>query len=316
MAIKDWSTTAASNNSAPPDGAPENTTLVSDTNNIMREIMAQTRSFYESPEWRDLGLGLEPTGPADGIVFTGDVSAYFAAGQKVKYTDAGGTTTANIESVSVSTNTTVTVDDTVTHAVSTVLVGLPNASLPTVLDGYTIGATTAGPGTFTTLEAETSLVINGSAAMTAIETTLAGSATKLVRADAIKTYIDAILQTGLGAALSVGSMEVYVSSAIAYGGAGGLAAQSHGLSGIPQELTAVAECTSADGTYSTGDVVPVPFPWSDDSGYRGVQLWATSTQVDGYVAAEGIRIMNKAASTLMTLTAAKWNIYIVAKYYT
>lgn len=45
MALKDWSTTAGSNTSAPPNGAPESSTTLADTNDIMRQIMADVRTL-------------------------------------------------------------------------------------------------------------------------------------------------------------------------------------------------------------------------------------------------------------------------------
>ena len=44
MSLKDWSTTAASNNAAPPNGAPEGMTIAN-VNNTMRQIMADVRTF-------------------------------------------------------------------------------------------------------------------------------------------------------------------------------------------------------------------------------------------------------------------------------
>ena len=54
MAIEDWSTTAASNNSNAPDGAPEGW-KPSEVNATVRENMAQVRSFRDTMEWRDWG---------------------------------------------------------------------------------------------------------------------------------------------------------------------------------------------------------------------------------------------------------------------
>lgn len=48
MSLKNWSTTAASNNSAPPNGAPENTTLLGDLNDIIRQVMADVRTLAAS----------------------------------------------------------------------------------------------------------------------------------------------------------------------------------------------------------------------------------------------------------------------------
>lgn len=45
MSLKNWSVTPASNNSAPPAGAPETTTLLKDINDIMRAMMADVRTL-------------------------------------------------------------------------------------------------------------------------------------------------------------------------------------------------------------------------------------------------------------------------------
>lgn len=44
MSLKNWSTTADSNTSSPPEGAPENMTLAN-VNNVMRKIMADVRTL-------------------------------------------------------------------------------------------------------------------------------------------------------------------------------------------------------------------------------------------------------------------------------
>lgn len=44
MPLKDWSTTAASNTSAPPNGAPEGMTIAN-VNNVIRQVMADTRTL-------------------------------------------------------------------------------------------------------------------------------------------------------------------------------------------------------------------------------------------------------------------------------
>jgi hypothetical protein len=47
MAVSDWSSTPASNNAAPPNGAPEGT-APSAVNDTIRQIMADVRTFYDS----------------------------------------------------------------------------------------------------------------------------------------------------------------------------------------------------------------------------------------------------------------------------
>jgi O-glycosyl hydrolase len=46
VAVSDWSTTPADNNSAPPNGAPEGM-APSSVNDIMRKMMADIRTFYD-----------------------------------------------------------------------------------------------------------------------------------------------------------------------------------------------------------------------------------------------------------------------------
>lgn len=48
MSLKNWSTTASSNTSTPPNGAPESSTTLADTNDIMRHIMADVRTLAAS----------------------------------------------------------------------------------------------------------------------------------------------------------------------------------------------------------------------------------------------------------------------------
>lgn len=48
MSLKNWFTTAALNNSAPPNGAPESSTYLADVNDILRQNMAVTRTLAAS----------------------------------------------------------------------------------------------------------------------------------------------------------------------------------------------------------------------------------------------------------------------------
>jgi hypothetical protein len=86
MAIRDWSTTAANNNAAVPDGFPEGM-LPSGVNNSARELMAQVRGWYENPGWSDLGH--TPT-RVDNDTFTvaTDLTATYNAGRRIKLVGA------------------------------------------------------------------------------------------------------------------------------------------------------------------------------------------------------------------------------------
>lgn len=84
-AIKDWSTTPGDNNQAPPDGAPEGM-FPSGLNDVIRQNMAEVRAWYEAPLWLDFGLAGLTYVDADTFRQSGDVTAIFAEGRRVRAT--------------------------------------------------------------------------------------------------------------------------------------------------------------------------------------------------------------------------------------
>jgi hypothetical protein len=131
MTIKNWSTTAASNASI-ADNASINWAegqAPSTVNDSARATMADVRTWYEAAEWIDLGHA--PT-YASGTTFTvtGDKTATYTAGRRVKITNSVPTTFyATIASSSFSTNTTVTVvndGSVLSGTLSSVAVGIIN----------------------------------------------------------------------------------------------------------------------------------------------------------------------------------------------
>ena len=122
--ITDWSAIPNSNDSNPPAGAPEGTTLISDLNDIAREMMAGTRQWFEDPDYRDLGFAITSS-TSSTIVLTGDVQSYFSAGQSIAWIDAGATPVAGIiTAIQLATgNTELTVSNAVTGSVTQVLSG-------------------------------------------------------------------------------------------------------------------------------------------------------------------------------------------------
>lgn len=100
MSLKNWSTTAASNNSAPPNGAPESSTTHADVNDILRQVMADVRTLaardtIAAASTTDLGSKdatfLTLTGTATTITAFGTVSdgiyklVYFNAAHAVTH---------------------------------------------------------------------------------------------------------------------------------------------------------------------------------------------------------------------------------------
>ena len=84
--FKDYSTTAASNNSAAPNGYPEGM-APSAVNNTAREQMARTAEWYQDAQWINLHTPTYVSGTQ--FTVTGDQTAHYTVGRRVK---AEGTT--------------------------------------------------------------------------------------------------------------------------------------------------------------------------------------------------------------------------------
>lgn len=86
MPIKNWSTTPASNNAAPPFGAPEGH-APSATNDIQRQVMADDRTQWELAEWFDFGDTVSRASAAT-FKIASDVTARFTANRRILCYDA------------------------------------------------------------------------------------------------------------------------------------------------------------------------------------------------------------------------------------
>lgn len=82
MPIKDYSTTAANNTLTPPNGAPEGM-AAGLVNNTIRQVMADTRSWYESGGWCDLGHVPTFVSTTSFTIPT-DVTAFYTAGRRIR----------------------------------------------------------------------------------------------------------------------------------------------------------------------------------------------------------------------------------------
>ena len=85
--IKDWSNTAASNNSASPNGFPESM-LPSGVNNAAREVMAAIRRQHEDAEWINLGYSCTYATATTFTISGEDATAYFTKGRAIRIMDA------------------------------------------------------------------------------------------------------------------------------------------------------------------------------------------------------------------------------------
>lgn len=86
MTVRDYSTTAADNDAAPPNGAPEGC-AASTINDIIRQVMAEVRDSFEEQPYFDWGN--DPT-RVDNDTFTvaTDLTARYAPGLRVKLVGA------------------------------------------------------------------------------------------------------------------------------------------------------------------------------------------------------------------------------------
>lgn len=86
MPIKNWSTTAASNNSASPNGFPEGM-APSGVNDAARQVMADVRTQWNDAQWFDYGDSGLSRASATSFKISTDVTARYEAGRRVKLYD-------------------------------------------------------------------------------------------------------------------------------------------------------------------------------------------------------------------------------------
>lgn len=108
--IKSWSTAAASNNSASPDGFPEGM-APSGVNDSARELMAAVRRWYEAPQWIDFGESPTYLTTVTFRLSGADYTGRYTSNRRIKaYGSTMGTLLGTIKSSTYAAgNTTVTV---------------------------------------------------------------------------------------------------------------------------------------------------------------------------------------------------------------
>lgn len=144
-----WSTTAANNNSASPDGFPENM-APSGVNNSEREVMAQVKTWHDDAEWRDLNENYT-VAYASATTFTiagVDLTSLYPANRRVKCVDATDLY-GYVSSSAFATNTTVTVvldSGSLSASLTEVFVGIDptNKSLPQSVPYKDVAETVTG----------------------------------------------------------------------------------------------------------------------------------------------------------------------------
>lgn len=148
MPIADYSTTAASNNSAPPNGMPEGQ-APSTVNDTVRQIMADIRSWYETAQWVDYGFTPTRTG-ATTFTVSGDHTDIFVVNRRIKCVDSSDLYGYIASSSYGAPNTTVTVTldsgslSASLSAVSLSILTPTNVAIPALYLSLANGGTVAG----------------------------------------------------------------------------------------------------------------------------------------------------------------------------
>ena len=230
--LSTWSTSAGSNNSAAPDGFPEGQTP-SSLNDCSRELMAAVRTQHEDAQWIDLG---DTTTYASATTFTvtGDVTAQYDVGRRIRATDA--TTLYGVITVSNYSNPTTTV---------TVVLdaGSLSASLSAVSLGIISGTNSASNfngDDRTKIDGLNAPVIGASATLTGTAVTFTG----------IPSWVTQVTVMISGATNTSASKFAY---RLRIGDSGGLETTGYASSGILHTAAAITNAhTSAEGFSITG----------------------------------------------------------------
>lgn len=134
--IEAWSTTAASNNSASPNGAPEGM-APSGVNDTIRQNMASIRTWYENPQWINLGYTHTYASTTSFTIATTDYTSTYHAGRRIKAVGTStGTIYGTVTSSSYSSSTTVNISwdsGTLQNETLTISIGLltnTNSAVP------------------------------------------------------------------------------------------------------------------------------------------------------------------------------------------
>lgn len=156
--IEAWSSTAASNNSAPPNGWPEGQ-APSTVNDCARQMMASIRTWFENAQWINLGYTHTYASSTSVTISGVDVTSIYTAGRRIKAVGSGtGTIYGKVASSSFSTNTTINFtwdSGSLSNEALTIYVGIltpTNSAIPAFSGSITISGTSAGPSTLVLAE--------------------------------------------------------------------------------------------------------------------------------------------------------------------
>lgn len=146
MAISSYSTTASSNTALFPEGMNP-----ASVNNNMRQVQADIRSWYETPQWRDLG---HTVAYASTTTFTiaSNVTSSYIAGQRIRCTDSSTLYGSIVSSSYSAPNTTVTVtldSGNLSASLTAVALGIDPTNTPIPYTAIKGGVSLTGTNAFT-----------------------------------------------------------------------------------------------------------------------------------------------------------------------
>ncbi len=171
-AVSTWSTTAASNNLAPPDGWPEGQ-APSTVNDVGREMIASLRTQFEDAQWFNDGKTKTRVSTTQFRIDGEDVTSAYHVGRRVKFVGTlTGTIYGRISVTAFSTDTTVTVvwdSGSLTNETLTGSYGILTSVNPSLgrIDGiFHVISASAGAGTATSAADELVVESGGDGGLT------------------------------------------------------------------------------------------------------------------------------------------------------
>lgn len=341
MPIKDWSSTAASNNSAPPNGAPENM-APSAVNDTIRQVMADVRAWYEASEWLDFGH--TPTFvSATAFTVTGDQTDTYQAGRRVRITDAStlyGTITATAY-VTITTVAVVLDSGDITASISAIAVGASAVTSPALAAGsvknfpralYYADTGAADAYVITPIPAVSALTtgdtfsFKATNACTGASTLAIGSATAvamkksagnadLAAGDIIADQMVTVVYDGGTLQITSDLRKTYTSAQQTLT-ASSTVVLPHLMGAVPRHLGAKVICTDAggDNNYAQNDVIFInPSSNSDQNNTHALQFLVDTTNVTVIFSTTlDFIITDQTAFNKVELDPTKWALIVEA----